>query len=61
MIEVEKRSFISKTKYDELVKYFRDNNYNIKEEKQITTYFKGDVDFRLMKTPDYLKLWLKKV
>ncbi len=61
MIEVEKRSFISKTKYDELVKYFRDNNYNIKEEKQKTTYFKGDVDFRLMKTPDYLKLWLKKV
>jgi hypothetical protein len=26
-------------KYDELVKYFSDNNYDIKEEKQITTYF----------------------
>ncbi|NLL44190.1 MAG: CYTH domain-containing protein [Mollicutes bacterium] len=31
----------------------------MKEERQITSYFKGDVDFRLMNTSDYLKLWLK--
>lgn len=60
MIEVEKRSFITKEKYDELITYFKSNNYLIEEERQITSYFKGDIDFRLMNTPNYLKLWLKK-
>jgi adenylate cyclase class IV len=60
MIEVEKRSFVSKEKYEQLINYFKSNNYILKEEKQVTTYFKGDTDFRLMNTPDYLKLWLKK-
>ena len=60
MVEVEKRSFITKDKYDSLIDYFKSNKYDILAEKQITTYFKGDTDFRLMNTPNYLKLWLKK-
>lgn len=60
MIEVEKRSFITKEKYYELTNYFKNNKYEIKEERQVTSYFKGETDFRLMNTPNYLKLWLKK-
>lgn len=56
MIEVEKRSFITKEKYDEIVLKLKDN---ILETNQITYYFKGEKDFRLMHTKTYSKLWLK--
>jgi len=59
MIEVELRTFINKDKYEELLKFYSGKNIEIKKEKQITTYFKGDKDFRLMVTPDYCQLWLK--
>lgn len=54
MIEVELRSFITKDKYEELIK-----KYNAKCEKQITYYFNSKQDFRMMKTKEYTQLWLK--
>ncbi len=54
MIEVELRSFITKEKYEELIK-----KYNAKCEKQITYYFNSKQDFRMMKTKEYTQLWLK--
>ncbi|HBY19615.1 MAG: hypothetical protein A2Y24_06285 [Clostridiales bacterium GWE2_32_10] len=59
MLEVELRTFINKNKYEELLKFFKDKNLRITEEKQITCYFEGDKDFRLMLTDEYCQLWLK--
>jgi adenylate cyclase class IV len=59
MIEVELRSFISKETYEQLLSRLENEKYNIKETRQITYYFSGDKDFRLMTTKDNLKLWLK--
>lgn len=56
MIEVEKRSFITKEKYDEIVMKLKDRMTQI---NQVTYYFKGEKDFRLMHTKNYSKLWLK--
>lgn len=56
MIEVELRTFITKLKYQELLKKY---NKKIKEEKQITYYYDCKEDFRLMKTKHYNQLWLK--
>lgn len=60
MFEVEKRSFISEDKYNELISHFKSHNYYLKEERQITYYFQGNIDFRLMNSSKYLKMWLKK-
>lgn len=60
MIEVEQRSFISEEKYNELISYFKNKGVNFEESKQITYYFKGDVDFRIMQADNYTKMWLKK-
>ncbi|MGE5456632.1 MAG: CYTH domain-containing protein [Ignavibacteriales bacterium] len=60
MFEVEQRSFISKEKYNELINDFKNKKVKFNESKQITYYFKGDTDFRIMYTKDYTKMWLKK-
>lgn len=60
MIEVELRTFIDQNKYNELLTYFKQNDTEIITQKQITYYFKGDQDFRLMLTNDFCQLWLKK-
>lgn len=54
MIEVERRSFITKDIYDEIL-----NKFKHKTTKQITYYFDGDKDFRMMFMKDKIKLWLK--
>lgn len=56
MFEVEQRSFISEEKYNELINRFKDKlNYNA----QISYYFSGEKDFRIMLTKDYIQMWLK--
>lgn len=60
MIEVEKRSFVSEEKYNEIIRKLQNERYDLTEVKQITYYFKGDIDFRIMLTKDFSKLWLKK-
>lgn len=60
MFEVEQRSFISEEEYNKLIKCFTDNKVVFNESKQITYYFKGDIDFRIMYTNNYTKMWLKK-
>ncbi len=59
MIEVEQRSFITREKHDELLNKFKTENIEIKTESQITYYYKGEKDFRLMITKDYCQLWVK--
>jgi len=56
VIEVEERSYIDEKTYNGLLEKFKDN---MQETKQITYYFSGDKDFRLMITKEYLQLWLK--
>jgi len=56
MIEVEKRAFIDEQKYHKLLTRFKEK---LKTSKQITYYFTGDKDFRLMMTPSSTKIWLK--
>lgn len=60
MIEVELRTFISEEKYNELLSYFKGENIDVKTQKQITYYFAGEQDFRMMITDEYCQLWLKK-
>lgn len=59
-IEVEIRSFISKEKYEELLKYFNINAKFINEEYQETYYFDSEQDLRIQKSNNYSKVWLKK-
>jgi adenylate cyclase class IV len=56
MIEVELRTFITKTQYDKLLKKYKNN---ITTEKQITNYYNCKQDFRLMETKEYSQLWIK--
>lgn len=60
MIEVELRTFIDESKNNELLKYFEQKDIEVINQKQITYYFKGDQDFRLMLTNDFCQLWLKR-
>src|SRR5690554_4711723 len=59
MIEVELRTFLTNKQYHDLTSFFISLDYDIKETRQITYYFKGEKDFRLMITTDYLMLWVK--
>ncbi len=59
VLEVEQRSFISEEKYHELIAYFKEQGVNFTETKQVTYYYLGEIDFRLMKMVDKTKLWLK--
>lgn len=59
-IEVELRSFITKSKYNQLRKFFEQKAKFIGAEKQITYYLSGKEDLRIQKSDDYAKVWLKK-
>ncbi len=56
MIEVEQRGIVTEEIYNKLISMFKKE---IKTTKQITYYFSGEKDFRLMMTKDYNQLWLK--
>lgn len=56
MFEVEQRCFITEDKYNELIEKF---NKDLKSTSQITYYYSGDKDFRIMVTKDYVQMWLK--
>jgi len=58
-IEVEVRSFISRKKYNHLLKYFKKNGKFLGKDNQITYYFSGPKDLRIQKTGKLSKLWLK--
>jgi len=59
-IEVEIRSFISKEKYEELIKFFNENSELAKEDFQETHYFDCEQDLRIQKNNLGAKIWLKK-
>ncbi len=59
-IEVELRSFISKDKYEELLKYFKENSEFINEDYQETYYFDAKEDLRIQKNNFFSKIWMKK-
>lgn len=60
-IEVEVRSFISKEKYEELLKFFRQNSeILVEDDYQESYYFNCDEDLRIQKNKSYSKIWLKK-
>lgn len=58
-IEVEIRSFISKTKYYSLLKFFKKNSTFKKQDKQETIYFDSKKDLRIQKNNLGSKIWLK--
>lgn len=61
MIEVELRAFVSESKYNALLNFFKENAVYKGTQKQITSYFDCEKDLRLMVTDDnYCQLWLKK-
>ena len=59
-IEVEIRAFISKEKYEELIKFFNENSKLVKEDFQETHYFNCEQDLRIQKNNQGAKIWLKK-
>lgn len=59
-MKVEKRTFISKEKYDQLVAFLDQNSVKKKREYQIVNTFRSDHDFRIIVTKHYIKLNLKK-
>ena len=58
-IEVEIRSFISKTKYYSLLKFFKKNSKLVKKDTQETIYFDSKEDLRIQKNNLTSKIWLK--
>ncbi|HEB01454.1 MAG TPA: CYTH domain-containing protein [Candidatus Portnoybacteria bacterium] len=58
-IEVEVRSFISKSQYYNLLKYFKKQGKFLGRDCQITYYFSGKSDLRTQKNKNLAKLWLK--
>ncbi len=59
-IEVELRSFITKEKFEELLKFFSENSKLTKKDYQETFYFDHKEDLRIQKNNSYSKIWLKK-
>src|SRR3989344_3959588 len=60
MIEVEIRSFIDKTKYDELIDFFKENATLLNEDYQETYYFDCEEDLRIQRNNFFSKIWMKK-
>jgi len=59
-IEVEVRSFVSKEKYEELLKFFKKEGHFINEDYQETYYFNSVEDLRIQRNNFFSKIWLKK-
>ncbi len=58
-MEVEIRSFITKEKYDDLVKFFNRNGKLMKEDDQETHYLTARGDLRIQKNNYFSKVWFK--
>ena len=59
-IEVEIRSLITETKYNELIDFFKKESKFLGEDYQETFYFDSEQDIRIQKNKAYSKIWLKK-
>ncbi|MFH0713901.1 MAG: CYTH domain-containing protein [Candidatus Micrarchaeota archaeon] len=59
-IEVEIRSFITREKYEELIKFFTANGEFVNEDYQETFYFDSPVDLRIQRNNFYSKIWMKR-
>lgn len=58
-IEVEIRSFISKTQYQKLKEFFTKKAKLTREENQETHYLSAQEDLRVQKSDNFCKIWLK--
>lgn len=58
-IELEIRSFLSKTEYRKLLRFFKKNAKFIRQDNQITYYFDCPQDLRIQKNNRFAKIWLK--
>src|SRR3989338_1313808 len=58
-IEVELRSIISKEKYEELLKFFKQNSKFFGEDYQETYYFDFESNFRIQRNNSGAKIWYK--
>lgn len=59
-IEVEVRSFIDETQYQNLIAHFKKEAQFLGEDEQVTYYFDCPEDLRIQKNANYSKVWLKK-
>jgi len=59
MLEVEVRSFITKSQYNSFLKFFKKKGKFLNRENQTTYYFSGSHDLRIQKNDNFAKLWLK--
>jgi predicted adenylyl cyclase CyaB len=59
-IEVEIRSFLTKSEYKKLLNFMKKNAKFIDKDYQITYYFSGSRDLRIQKNNSFAKLWLKR-
>lgn len=58
-IEVEIRSFLSASQYQNLLSFFHQYGQLLKKDYQITYYFEGRQDLRIQQNNYYSKIWLK--
>lgn len=58
-IEVEIQTFITKEKYEELLKFFNENSKFLKEDSQETFYFDENSNLRIQKNNNCAKFWHK--
>lgn len=58
-MKIEKRTFVDKDKFNELVKYFDDNSNKKETERQIIYFYHTEKDFRIIRTKNYIKMDLK--
>lgn len=58
-IEVEVRAFISKTQFERLLGFMKQNANFLKKDNQLTLYLSGDKDLRLQKNNFFSKIWFK--
>lgn len=59
-IEVEIRSFITKSQSDRLLKFFKNNAKLLMKDNQKTYYFDCKEDLRIQKNNHFSKIWFKK-
>lgn len=58
-MKVQKRTFLNKEDYERFFAFLKQNSQEQKQEYQIVSNFRGDHDFRIITTKDYVKLDLK--
>lgn len=58
-IEVELRSFLTKSQFLKLLRFFKRNAKFLGEDYQVTYYFDAPLDLRIQKGRTYAKIWMK--